>query len=158
MNKINFGIHNKNFISKKMLIGPMVAGSLLCGSLSSCTNKPDTFKTNKIEYVNENKNKNPNLIISDNLELKNNVEKKRGAISGFKYVSKNDSSGKDFGKRISVGIIGGIIGGLIGTFKRGAGKGGTIGATAGVLFPGIFSWVAWSVLIILPVLKILMQT
>lgn len=136
MNKIGLSVNNNNFLPKKMLIRTMLVGSLLCGGLASCTNKSDTFETNKIEYVQGNNNQ--NLVIPGNLELKKRAEQKRDAISGFKFISKNDSPLKNLGKRISAGLLGGVIGALIGTFKGGKpAKGGAIGAAAGVLFPGI---------------------
>ena len=136
MNKIDLNIYNKSLHPKKMLLGTMLAGSLLCGGLASCTNKSDTFETNKIEYVQRNNNQ--TLVISDNLELKNRAAQKRGAISGFKFISKNDSPLKNLGKRISAGLLGGFIGALIGTVKCGkSAKGGAIGTAAGVLFPGM---------------------
>lgn len=136
MDKIGLNVYNKSLHPKKMLLGTMLAGSLLCGGLASCTNKSDTFETNKIEYVQGNNHQ--TLVISDNLELKNKPEPQKATISGFKFISKNDSPFKNLGKRISAGLLGGVIGALIGTVKCGkSAKGGAIGATAGVLFPGI---------------------
>ena len=134
MNKISSCIYNKNLIPKKMIIGSMVAGSLLCTGITSCSNKVDYFEKGQLEYLEKNKN---NDIISD--YKTSSGGKKKGLVTNLEFISEKDSPLKKAGKRITVGLLAGVLGGLISALNgaKKTSKHAAIGAAAGALFPGL---------------------
>ena len=87
----------KNFSAKKVILGSMLAGSLLAGGLSSCSGHADRFEKEKIENVQTGNKK--FVIIKSNQNKEKNADSSGGAISGLKYISEKDSPAKNLGKR-----------------------------------------------------------
>ena len=135
INKINYATNYKNIFPKKAIIGTMIAGSLLGGTLTSCkNNNAGVLNKEKIEYVS---NQQPATTI------KIHPAQKEASITNLKFISEKDSPLRNIGKRLSTGLLGGLLGGLIGAFRTNktfltkASQCAAVGAAAGVLFPGL---------------------
>ena len=135
INKIHSITNTKSFIPKKTIAGTLIAGSLLGGMLTSCNNKPDSFKKEKIECVAADK-------ITDSISVKTLPAKKQASISNLS-ISNKTSHAWSLGKSIGAGLLGGLIGGLVGIFRKDKSflttgpQCAAVGAAAGLLLPGL---------------------
>ena len=136
INKINYATIYKNIFPKKAIIGTMIAGSLLGGTLTSCNknNNAEGLNKEKIEYVSNQKPATTIKILP---------AQKEASITNLKFISEKDSPLRNIGKRLTIGLLGGMLGGLIGAFRTNktfltkASQCAAVGAAAGVLFPGL---------------------
>ena len=74
------------FIPKKTIAGILIAGSLLGGILTSCNNKPDSFKKEKIECVAADK-------ITDSISVKTLPAKNKLQFQIYPYRIKHLTPG-----------------------------------------------------------------